>query len=103
MKSNPVRTFIIDQIVYYAHRAPISIDNYAEYCVSCGSADTRHVADIIQYGLFADRIQTLFTCDGCGANYFFDYIAMARASDTYITLFDDGTGSILTGDAGRNQ
>lgn len=85
--------FTIGNQIYVSKLSPITIDNWAERCVECGEKTCKHVADIIQYGLFVDKVTTIFECTDCGHTFHFDYEAMARASDTYI-LFMDGRDNL---------
>lgn len=98
MKPRKAQFFTIGSTIYISTLAPISIDNYAGNCVECGKHTVEHIADVIQYGLFADKCTSVFVCENCGHTFHFTYAAMARAQDTYIPL--DG---VTHGDNGQNE
>lgn len=62
---------------FESHLAPISIDNFVN-CVDCGKSDTREIATITQFGLFDDRVLSVFRCAYCGSLFHFEYLVPAR-------------------------
>lgn len=47
-------------------------------CVECGKPECNEIVTITQYGLFDDRVLSVFRCTHCATLFHFDYLVPAR-------------------------